>query len=321
MTTIWMDGSLLPLDEARVSPLAHTLHYGLGVFEGIRAYAADDGTAAVFRLEDHLERLERSATMTALQLPFDRDTLRAACLAVLDANALQDGYLRPVAWQDDNTLSGLGSSPTVHMAVSAHAWGAYLGEEGLAKGIRAMIASHRRGSPGSMLSRAKINGQYVISVLAKRHALAQGFDEALLCDDDGHVCEGTGENLFLVEGAGPAGGSAGDVGAVLVTPPSTAPILPGITRDTVLTLARSISAITGIREEVITRERLVAADEVFLTGTAAEVTPVRGVDSQVIGSGGRGPVTAAVQEAFFDLVHGRSAAPTHWRTPFGELVR
>ncbi len=315
MTTIWFDGQLMPLEEARVSVLAHTLHYGVGVFEGIRSYASHDpsgdGAAAIFRLGDHLRRLEDSAKICALPVPYPREVLAKACVDVLEANGLKDGYLRPVFWQDDATLGGLGSMPPVHAAVAAQAWGAYLGEDGLRQGIRCRVSAYRRGGLGGFMSRAKINGQYVASTLAKREALALGFDEALLMDDHGHVCEGTGENLFMVRDR------------VLVTPPASSAILPGITRDTVLRLAyrmREDLGLIEIVEDSIARDTLMVADEVFLTGTAAEVTPVREVDGRTIGAGRAGPVTAKLQDAFFGVVRGTAEAPKAWRTPFGALV-
>jgi len=309
MTTIWIDGALGPLDAARPSAVAHTLHYGVGVFEGVRAYAREqgaDGEGAVFRLDDHLLRLDRSARVCSIALPFTQAELKAACLEVLAANDFTEAYLRPVAWQDDGTLSGLGSDPPVHVAIIPSAWGAYLGDEALAKGIRCKLSAFRRGGHGSFFARAKINGQYVASVLAKREALRAGYDEALMCDDAGFVCEGTGENMFLVRDG------------VLITPPEDASILPGITRDTVLTLARDAQeqlALREVREQRVTRDLLLTADEVFLTGTAAEVTPVREIDGITIGAGARGPVTAVLQSMFFDVVRGRRAMHDGWLTP------
>lgn len=308
MTTIWCDGALRPMDECRPSVLAHTLHYGVGVFEGIRAYGSDGGGGGhVFRLGDHLRRLHDSARVCRIGLPYDRAALTQACLDVLAANDLADAYLRPVVWQDDGELSGLGADPPVHVAIIAKHWGAYLGEDGLTRGIRTRISAYRRSGPGSFFSRAKINGQYVTSTLAKRDAKAQGVDEALLCDDAGHVCEGSGENLFLVRDGR------------LVTPPADAAILPGLTRHTVLHLADTLRdelGLTGIVERRIPRDALLMADEVFLTGTAAELTPVREVDDRPIGSGAAGPVALGLQAAYFDLVKGRVDAPEGWVTPF-----
>lgn len=316
MPTIWMDGQLMPLEEARVSVLAHTLHYGVGVFEGIRSYESgvpgEEGSAAIFRLGDHLRRLEDSAKVCNLAMPFSREEIARGCVDVLQANDLLDGYLRPVVWQDDNTLGGLGSDPTVHVAVAAQAWGAYLGEDGLRKGINVRISAYRRGGLGGFMSRAKINGQYVTSTLAKREALAMGYQEALLMDDHGHVCEGSGENLFMVRDR------------ILMTPPASCAILPGLTRDTVLRLAYRMREELGLIEVVeskIARDALMVADEVFLTGTAAEVTPVREVDKRVIGAGSAGPITSKLQDAFFAVVRGTAEAPKAWRATFGAVAR
>lgn len=312
MTTTWFDGALRPSDEARPSAMAHTLHYGVGVFEGVRCYRDDHGGGAVFRLHDHLRRLEDSARVCGLTLPYTHDELVQACVDLLNELELNEAYLRPVVWQDDGTLGGLGANPPVHVAVIANPWGAYLGDDGLAKGIRCKLSAWRRGGYGSFMGRAKINGQYVASTLAKREALTAGYDEALLCDDAGTVCEGTGENLFLVRDG------------VLITPPESAAILPGITRDTVLTLARKAMSELGlehVREQLVTRDLLLTADEVFLTGTAAEVTPVREIDGVTIGAGSRGPVTAVLQSTYFDVVHGRRSVPDSWLTPLNSAPR
>ena len=312
MATIWMDGRLCPDSEARVSVLAHTLHYGVGVFEGIRSYEQPDGSAAIFRLEDHLRRLEDSARICGLKLPFTRSRLMAACIEVLEANGLKDGYLRPLVYQDDGKLLGLGANPPVHVAIAAVPWGAYLGEEGLRRGIRVVFSAYRRSGLGASLPKAKIGGQYVLSTLAKREAVGMGFDEALLMDDEGCVAEGSGENLFIVRDG------------VLKTPPTSAPILPGLTRATVLHLARCGAeelGIAEIREENITRGELMIADELFLTGTAAEITPVREVGLQTIGKGEPGPVTRQLQQRFFDVVRGQAPVPAHWRTAFAALAR
>ncbi len=312
MTRIWRDGSIQDIEDARPSILSHTLHYGVGVFEGIRSYAAEDGSAGIFRLHDHLRRLFESAKVCGMEVPFSHAELVQGCIDVLQANDLRDGYLRPLAYADDGKLGGLGSVPPVHVVIAAAPWGAYLGEEGLSKGIRVMISSYRRANHEAFLSKAKICGQYVISTLAKRNALAQGWNEALLTDSEGYVAEGTGENLFMV--------SKG----VLVTPPVTASILPGFTRDTILRLAGQrieTLKLQGIEERNISRDELVLAEEVFLTGTAAEVTPIREIDGITIGAGAAGPVTSSLQTAFFELVRGAATAPKGWRTVFGALVR
>ena len=312
MATIWMDGRLCPEGEAKVSVLAHTLHYGVGVFEGIRSYEQPDGSGAIFRLEDHLRRLEDSARICGLKLPFPRARLVAACIEVLEANGLKNGYVRPLVYQDDGKLLGLGANPPVHVAIAAVPWGAYLGEDGLKKGIRVVFSAYRRSSLGSSLPKAKICGQYVVSTLAKREATGMGYEEALLMDDEGCVAEGSGENLFIVRDG------------VLKTPSTSSPILPGLTRATVLHLARCGAeelGISEIREENITRGELLIADELFLTGTAAEITPVREVGLATIGKGKPGPVTTALQQRFFALVRGKADVPEHWLTPFGTLVR
>jgi len=312
MSAIWMDGVLVPAEQAKVSVLAHTLHYGVGVFEGIRSYAVEDGSGSVFRLEDHVRRLLDSAHICGLEIRFTQSQLVAACIDTLEANGLRDGYVRPIAYQDDGTLGGLGSNPPVHVAIAAQNWGAYLGEEGVKKGIRVHLSAYRRSGLGSSLPKAKISGQYVVSTLAKREARGLGFDEALLMDDDANIAEGSGENLFVV------------CDGILKTPPTSAPILPGITRATVLHLARRGAEelrLADIREENISRGELLVSDEVFLTGTAAEITPIRQVDLHTIGRGEPGPVTRALQAAYGELVRGRRSAPAHWRTPFGALVR
>ncbi len=304
MTQIWLNGKIVDEAEATVSGLAHTLHYGVGVFEGVRSYETASGDGSVFRLRDHVERLANSARVCGLSLGFSTEELMDGCVEAIRAAGLVGAYLRPVAYQDDAKLAGLGASPPVHVAISAHPWGAYLGEEGLRRGIHVCLSTYRRAGAASGLGSAKICGQYVSSVLAKREALANGFNEALLMDEAGYVAEGTGENLFIIEDG------------VLVTPPKSAPILPGITRDTVLWIAEQTPAVRRIVEDHIPRDRLTLADEVFLTGTAAEVTPIRQVDQHVIGPGERGPITEAIQTTYFDLVSGRSDAPEAWRTTF-----
>ena len=303
---IWMDGRLRPWEEARVHVMAHTLHYGMGVFEGIRCYAQNSGSQAgppaIFRLEEHVDRLFDSARCIGMDVPFDRAALMDACRAAVRENGISDGYLRPIAFHADGE-PGLGSITPVSVAVIAFAWGAYLGRDGLEKGVRTTISPWIRGHGGASMHHAKVAGQYTTSVLAKRLAKRNGFDEALLCDVDGNLCEGTGENLFVVRGG------------VLKTPPEWAAILPGITRRTVLTLARSMAAELKIevREEPFARDELFLAEEAFLTGTAAEITPIREVDHQTIGSGRRGPVTEALQRVFFRIVRGEEFRDPAWR--------
>jgi len=311
MAAIWMDGRLVPEEDATVSVLAHTLHYGVGVFEGVRSYAWEAGGGAIFRLEDHLRRLEDSARTCGFELPCPRETLAAACVEVLEAAGMRDGYLRPIAFHGAGGLN-VGAAPPVTVAIAALPWGAYLGEDGMTRGISVTVAAARRAGVAAALHKAKLCGQYVQSVLANRRAVADGYDEALLLDEQGYVAEGTGENLFCVRDG------------ILVTPPLDAPILPGITRDSVLVLAEEIHdelGLLAIVERRITRDELLIADEVFLTGTAAEVTPVRAIDGVTIGDGRPGPVTRGLQTSYLALVRGERPAPALWWTRFGAAVR
>ncbi len=301
---IWMDGRLRPWEEARVHVMAHTLHYGVGVFEGVRCYAQESGLPAIFRLGDHVDRLIDSARCVGMELPFTRDALLEACRVTVRENGFSDCYLRPIALHADGE-PGLGAVNPVSVAVAAFAWGAYLGREGMEKGICATLSSWVRHHAGSAMHRAKISGQYTASVLAKRLAKSNGFDEAIFCDPAGYVCEGTGENLFLVRRG------------VLKTPPAHAAILPGITRDSVLSMARAMGGELKleVREEPFARDELFLADELFFTGTAAEITPIREVDHRTIGAGQRGPVTEALQRAFFRAVRGEEPAWRSWLAP------
>lgn len=295
---IWIDGQFVDWDAANVHVLTHALHYGYGVFEGIRAYKCADGTSAVFRLDDHLTRLFESAYMLQLPMPFDQQTLTEVCLETLRTNKMREGYLRPIAYVGTGGMGlGVMNNPT-QVVVITWPWGAYLGEEGLQKGIRCCISSYPRNAINSLLSKGKIIGQYVNSILAKRDALKNGFDEALMLDTRGYVAEGTGENIFLVKNG------------VLQTPPLSAAILGGITRDSIITLATDLGI--DVRETMITREQLYVADEVFLVGTAAEVTPVREIDHRTIGIGARGEMTKRLQEAFFSVVSGQNERYAGW---------
>ncbi|MBL8732156.1 MAG: branched-chain amino acid transaminase [Planctomycetes bacterium] len=297
----WLDGACVAAAQATVPLMALTVHYGVGVFEGIRAYDGARGPA-VFRLREHLERLRRSAALLRIQVPFAVEALRDGCCEVMAKNGLREGYLRPLVFVDDGRR-GLGApNNRIRVAVATWPWGRYLGDEGVRRGIRAQVSSLVRMSARSFLPKGKICGQYVNSVLAKRGAAAAGFDEAILLDEHGFVAEATGENLFLVrDGA-------------LVTPPRSSPILDGITRDTVITLAKELGLV--VHEERFARDQLLLADEVFLTGTAAEITPVREIDGMRIGGGERGPVTARVQARFLDAVHGRLPEHADWLTPY-----
>ncbi|HEX5051687.1 MAG TPA: branched-chain amino acid transaminase [Planctomycetota bacterium] len=297
----WLDGEAVPSAQAVVPVMTHTLHYGLGVFEGIRAYDGTNGSA-VFRLREHIERLQRSAAMCHIHLPFAVDALGAACTQTLQKNKLAAGYVRPMAFVDDGSR-GLGAGNNrIRVAIVVWPWGHYLGEDGMQRGIRAQVSSTVRMSARSFLPKGKINGQYVNSILAKRAARHAGYEEAILLDEAGDVAEATGENLFVVRRG------------TLITPPLSQPILAGITRDSVLTFAHALGL--EAREERFARDTLYTADEVFLTGTAAEITPVREIDGHVIGNGARGPVTERLQATFFDAVRGRMPEYSHWLTPY-----
>lgn len=295
---IWMNGEIVPYEAAQTHVLSHTLHYGLGVFEGIRAYRTHDGRTAVFRLPEHMKRLLDSCLLATIEIPYTAAQLTEATLDLLKRNQIEAGYIRPIVWLGEGTIKVAADDNVVHVAIAAWPWGAYLGEEALERGVRCCVSSYTRIGIRSHFEKAKISGQYVNSVLAKREALATGFDEAILLDGQGYVSEGTGENLFIVRDG------------VLITPPRGASMLAGITRSSILTLARDVDIPT--EEAALTRSDLYTADEVFLTGTAAEVSPVREIDGRRIGSGGRGPVTEQLQTAFFATVRGENAKRTEW---------
>jgi branched-chain amino acid aminotransferase len=301
---IWLDGSLVPFSQAQVHVLTHTLHYGVGAFEGIRAYKRADGKGAIFRLDDHIARLFGSCHICSMDVPYTRAELAAACVETMRANKMSEAYVRPLVFLGDGEL-GLGSmGNAVRVAVAVYEWGAYLGEEGLRRGIRAKVSSFTRGALNSTMSKGKICGQYVNSVLAKREAIKSGYSEAILLDGNGLVAEASGENLFIVRRG------------KLKTPPLSSAILEGITRDTVITLARELGIV--VEEATFARDEMYLADEVFCTGTAAELTPVREIDDRQIGAGECGPVTRKLQDAFFEAVKGRAGLekPTHpeWLT-------
>jgi len=284
--------------------LTHTLHYGVGAFEGIRAYKRPDGKGAIFRLADHIERLFNSCHICMMDVPYTREQIAAACVETMRVNKMSEAYLRPLVFLGDGEL-GLGSTGNpVRVAIAVYEWGAYLGEEGLRRGIRAKVSSFTRGALNSNMSKGKICGQYVNSVLAKREALKAGYAEAVLLDGNGLVAEASGENIFVVKRG------------KLKTPPLSSAILEGITRDTVITLAREQGLV--VEETTFARDELYLADEVFFTGTAAELTPVREIDDRQIGAGECGPVTRKLQDAFFEAVKGRAGKekPSHpeWLT-------
>lgn len=301
LETIWMDGEFVAWDEARVPVLTHSLHYGLAAFEGIRAYRRSDGKTTIFRLDAHLDRLFDTCKLCLLEPKVTRPQLASIHQELLRKNRMQEAYLRPVVYVGDGALGIYAPNNPVRSFVAAWKWGAYLGQQALTDGIRAKISSWQRHHINVSLPKGKINGQYTNSVLAKREAKLAGYDEAILLDTQGFVSEGSGENIFMVRKG------------TLVTPPLSASILAGITRDTVLTLAREDGL--EVREERITRDELYLADEAFFTGTAAEVTPIREVDNRAIGAGKPGPVTMRLQKLYFDIVRGPDARHPEWHTP------
>ena len=299
-TSIWWNGKLVPYGEAKTHVLSHALHYGTGVFEGIRAYEGVKG-AAIFRLGEHIERLFASAKAYKIPVPVTPEQVLAGCREVIRANGLASCYLRPLIFLGHGPLGVYAKNVPTESIIAAFPWGPYLGPEALEKGIRTTISSWTRLHHAAFPTTAKGSGQYLNSTLAVREAKEKGFDEAILLDAQGNLSEGSGENLFLV------------VKGALVTPGLEASILPGITRDTVITLANDLDLEVEVRP--ITRGELYAADEAFFTGTAAEVTPIREVDAYVIGSGRRGPITKRLQDAFFRAVRGEDASETGWLTP------
>jgi branched-chain amino acid aminotransferase len=297
---IWWDGRFVGWAEARVHPLVHGLHYGTGIFEGIRCYRTEEGPPAVFRLSDHLERFFQSAAFLNLEIPYARPELEQVCLELVRRNRLTDCYLRPFAFFGLGEMGFALSRNEIHVGVAAWKWGAYLGEEGMRNGIRLGTVSWRKTPSDSVPSSAKLTGNYTNAVLAFREAVGAGFDEALLLTHSGRVAEGSGENIFVVHGDR------------IRTPPAADDNLPGITRDSVIQLARELGH--PVTEESLMRSDLFSADEVFLTGTAAEVTPVREIDHHPIGAGRRGEITRVLQEAFLATAQGRSSRFPEWRT-------
>ena len=295
---IWQDGKLVPWREATTHALTHSLHYGMAVFEGVRAYQTDKGTA-IFRLQDHTQRLARSAHIFQMALPYSQEELNEAQKEVIRANNLESGYIRPLAFYGSEKMGVSPKGAKVHVIIAAWPWGAYLGEEGMQRGIRIKTSSFTRHHVNITMVRAKASGNYMNSILANNEALTDGYDEAMLLDPEGYVCEGAGENIFIVKNG------------KLYTPDLTS-CLEGITRATVIQLAGEMGI--EVVEKRITRDEVYCADEAFFTGTAAEVTPIRELDNRQIGVGHRGPVTKALQEKYFDVVNGRSAAHTDWLT-------
>ncbi|WP_296872688.1 branched-chain amino acid transaminase [Tibeticola sp.] len=294
---IWMDGQLVDWRDAKVHVLTHTLHYGCGAFEGVRAYKTERGTA-IFRLQEHTERLFNSAKILRMKLPFTPEQVNEAQKAVVRANALESCYIRPLTWIGDKKLGVSPKGNTIHLMVAAWAWGAYLGEEGMKRGIRVKTSSYTRHHVNITMTQAKTVSNYTNSILANMEVTDEGYDEALLLDPSGFVSEGAGENIFIVKNA------------VIYTPDLSAGALNGITRNTVLHIAKDLGY--EVVQKRITRDEIYIADEAFFTGTAAEVTPIRELDRIELGSGSRGPVTEKIQSAFFDIVNGRNPKYAHW---------
>lgn len=295
---IWLDGKFVPWDEANVHVLTHTLHYGLGVFEGIRCYRGDDGRSAIFRLREHNRRLYDSARILGLTIPFSESDLDAACVETVRRNGLDECYIRPLVFLGDGEM-GLAAENPVRVAVAAWRWGAYLGADGQSKGIRAKTSSFHRFHSNTLMSKAKTVGNYVNSILASHEARSGGFQEAIMLDTEGFVAEGSGENIFIARDG-------------IVKTPGGHSILPGITRDSVIRLLAD-EGIT-VREERITRDEIYIADETFMTGTAVEITPVRELDGRTIGRETPGPITQKMQKMYFDAVRGRNAKHRDWLT-------
>ena len=293
---IWQDGKLVPWREATTHVLTHSLHYGMSVFEGVRAYKTERGTA-IFRLEDHTNRLFNSAHIFQMAMPYDKATINEAHKEVLRANDLEAGYLRPIAFYGSEKMGVSPKGAKVHVVIAAWPWGAYLGEDGLERGIRVKVSSYTRHHVNISMVRAKASGHYINSILANNEVTNEGYDEAMLLDPEGYVAEGAGQNLFIVKQG------------KLFTPDLTS-CLEGITRATVLQIAAELGL--SVQEKRITRDEVYCCDEAFFTGTAAEVTPIRELDGRQIGIGRRGPITAQIQAKYFDVVNGRSAQHDDW---------
>jgi branched-chain amino acid aminotransferase len=295
---IWFDGKLVPWREAQIHVLTHSLHYGLSVFEGERAYKTDKGPA-IFRLKEHTDRLFNSAHIYRMHMPYTREQIMEACCEVVRANNLDSCYIRPIAFYGSEKMGVSPKGAATHVAIAAWPWGAYLGEEGLQKGIRVKTSSYARHHVNVTMARAKFAATYANSILANTEAIQDGYDEALLLDVDGFVAEGAGENVFVIKDG-------------CIYEPEIASALVGITRSTIISLAREMGL--EVVSKRLTRDDIYIADECFFTGTAAEVTPVRELDNRTIGSGSRGPITEELQKRYFDVVYGRNEKYEHWLT-------
>lgn len=294
---IWLDGQMIPWDEAKVHVLTHTLHYGMGVFEGIRCYEGEDGKSAIFRLQEHIDRLYDSAHILLMKIPFEKVQIMEACKDIFRVNKLKSGYLRPLVFIGDGAMGLYATSNPIRVAVIAWNWGTYLGDEGVKNGIRVKVSSYTRHHVNIMMTKSKAVANYVNSILAKREAMLAGYDETIMLDPQGYVAEASGENLFFVK-----------KGKVF-TPPTTS-ALQGITRESVMILLEESGL--KVEEKFFSRDELYTADEIFLTGTAAEITPVREVDHRQVGQGKPGPITQKVQKDFFEMVKGKSKKHPEW---------
>ncbi len=294
---IWLDGKLIDWDQAQIHVLTHTLHYGLGVFEGIRCYKCQDKRSAVFRLKDHIRRLFDSAQAMMLEIPFSKDEIYQAVIETLKTNGQKEAYIRPIVFIGDGTMGLYPGENPIRVSIITWGWGSYLGKEGLKQGIRAKISSFTRHHVNIMMTKTKTCGNYVNSILAKLEVVKAGYDEAIMLDTEGYVCEATGENIFIIRDK------------VLKTPPLTS-VLPGITRDSIITLAQDLGY--KVEEKRFTRDELYIADEAFFSGTAAEVTPIREVDDRQIGEGKPGPITQKIQKLYFDVVKGKIEKYHYW---------
>ena len=297
---IWLEGEFIDWDDAKVHILTHTMHYGVGAFEGIRAYQRTDGSTTIFRLAEHIGRLYDTCKLVMIEPRFTPEQLSQACIELLRENKMEEAYLRPLIYVGDGAMGIYAPDNPIRSTVVAWKWGAYLGANAVDLGIRCKISSWSRHHIHVSLAKAKMMGQYTNSVLAKKEAKLGGYDEALMMDTNGYVSEGSGENFFIIKKG------------KLITPPLSASILEGVTRDTILTLAREEGI--PVAEEMLTRDQVYLADEAFFTGTAAEVTPIREIDNRKIGQGGVGPITKRLQSRYFDVVKGTDSSHPEWLT-------
>jgi len=294
---IWMDGKLIPWDKAQVHVLTHTLHYGLGVFEGIRCYKCVDGRSAVFRLKDHIRRLFDSAHSMMIKIPFTQKEIYQAVIETLKANEQNEAYIRPIVFIGEGSMGLYPKNNPIRVSIITWQWGAYLGKEGLKEGIRTKVSSFTRHHVNAMMTKTKTVGNYVNSILAKMEVTQAGYDEAIMLDTEGYVCEATGENIFIIRDG------------IIKTPPLTS-ALSGITRNSIIILAKDLGY--EVKEERFTRDELYIADEAFFCGTAAEITPIKEVDDRQIGTGTPGPITKKLQSLYFEVVRGKVKKYHYW---------